>query len=123
MVNEALDKPSGILLGKRAARPEAISFETLVPAFNFPVALRVIRGGFDVGQPGQADKLLKVFSNKLRTISVMIRGEVSGYFSRARCKIISTSSSVIAVRNSQCSRKLRTTIQNRAKIEEGAGDV
>src|SRR5262249_31668431 len=35
----------------------------------------------------------------------MIRGEVPGYFSRARCKTISTSSSVIAVRNSQCNRK------------------
>ena len=42
MVNEALDKSSGILLGKRAARPEAISFEALVPAFNFPVTLWVI---------------------------------------------------------------------------------
>src|SRR6516225_7300248 len=68
VVNEALDKSSGILLGKRAAKPEAISFEALVPAFDFPVALWVIGGGFDMGQPGQADKLLKVFSNKLRTV-------------------------------------------------------
>jgi hypothetical protein len=39
VVNEALDKSSGILLGKRAARPEAISFEALVPAFDFPVGM------------------------------------------------------------------------------------
>ena len=56
-------------------------------------------------------------------LSVMIRGEVPGYLSRARCKTISTSSSVIAVRNSQCNRKLRTAIQDRAQIEEGAGNV
>ena len=39
MVNEALDESSSILLGKRAARPEAISFEALVPAFDFPVGM------------------------------------------------------------------------------------
>jgi hypothetical protein len=50
MLNEALDEPSGILVGKRAARPEAIGFEALAPAFNFAVALRVIGRGFDMGQ-------------------------------------------------------------------------
>ena len=49
MVNEALDKSSGILLGKRAAWPEAISFEALVPAVDLPVALRVVRRGFEHG--------------------------------------------------------------------------
>ena len=48
MVNKAIDKSSGILLRKRAARPEAISFEALVPAFDFSV---VIGGGLDMGQP------------------------------------------------------------------------
>jgi hypothetical protein len=38
VIDETLDEPSGILLGRRAARTEAISFETLVPAFDFPVA-------------------------------------------------------------------------------------
>jgi hypothetical protein len=32
MVNEALDKASAIPLGKRAAWPETINFEALVPA-------------------------------------------------------------------------------------------
>jgi hypothetical protein len=39
VVNKALDNSSGILLGKRAAKPEAISFEALVPAFDFPVGM------------------------------------------------------------------------------------
>jgi hypothetical protein len=52
MVNEALDKSSGILLGERAARPETIGFEALVPSLDFTVALRVVRRGFDMGQPG-----------------------------------------------------------------------
>ena len=33
MVNEAFNKSCGIRLGKRATRPEAISFKALVPAF------------------------------------------------------------------------------------------
>ena len=35
MLNEPLDESSGILLAKRAAKPEAISFETVVPAEVF----------------------------------------------------------------------------------------
>src|ERR1700694_4198224 len=68
MVNEALDKSSAILLGKRTAWPETIDFEGLVPSLDFPVALRVVRGGFDMGQTGQADKLLEVLGNKLRPV-------------------------------------------------------
>jgi hypothetical protein len=39
MVNEAFNKSCGIRLGKRATRPEAISFKALVPAFDFPVGI------------------------------------------------------------------------------------
>ena len=35
MLNEPLDESSGIQLAKRAAKPEAISFETVVPAEGF----------------------------------------------------------------------------------------
>ena len=35
MVNEALDKSSGILLGERAAWPETIDFEALVAIARF----------------------------------------------------------------------------------------
>jgi hypothetical protein len=46
MLNEALDKPSGIRMGKRTAWPETIGFEALVPSLDFPVALRVVKGRF-----------------------------------------------------------------------------
>jgi hypothetical protein len=49
MGNEALDKSSCILLGKGAAWPERIEFEAAVPSLDFTVALRVIRGGSDMG--------------------------------------------------------------------------
>ena len=52
MVNEAIDKSSAILLGKRTAWPETIDFEALVPSLDFSVALRIVRGGFDMGQTG-----------------------------------------------------------------------
>jgi hypothetical protein len=54
--NEALDKSSCILLGKGAAWPETIEFEAAVPSLDFTVALRVIRGGSDMGQSGQTVK-------------------------------------------------------------------
>jgi hypothetical protein len=56
MGNEALDKSSCILLGKGAAWPERIEFEAAVPSLDFTVALRVIRGGSDMGQSGQTVK-------------------------------------------------------------------
>jgi hypothetical protein len=105
MVNKALDESSAVLLGKGTAWPEAVSLEALMPSFDFTVALRVVRRGFDMGQPGQSDKFLKVLGDKLRTVVGDDPREVPGYFSRARCKTISTSSSVIALRNSQCNRK------------------
>ncbi len=41
MVNEALDKSSAILLGKRAAWPETIDFEAQVPAFHWVSPLSI----------------------------------------------------------------------------------
>ena len=105
VVNEAFDKASGILLGKRAARPDAISFETLVPSLDFTVTLRVIGRGLDMGQASQTDKLLKVLGDKLRVVVGDDSWGSTRIFFPARCKTISTSSSVIAVRNSQCNRK------------------
>ena len=35
--NEALDKSSGILMGERAAWPETIDLEALVPSLDFPL--------------------------------------------------------------------------------------
>ena len=68
MVNEALDQSSGNLLAEGAAWPETIDFEALMPSLDFTVALRVVRGGCDMGQPAQADKFLQVFGDKLRPI-------------------------------------------------------
>ena len=39
-----------------------------MPSLDFTVALRIVRRGFDVGQPGQADKFLKVLGDKLRPV-------------------------------------------------------
>ena len=39
VVNEALDKSSAILLGKRTAWPETIDFEALVPSLDFTVGM------------------------------------------------------------------------------------
>jgi len=52
VVNEAFDKASGIVLGKRTTRSDAISFEALVPSLDFldfTVTLRVIGRGLDMG--------------------------------------------------------------------------
>jgi hypothetical protein len=61
-----------------------------------------------MGQPGQADKFLKVLGDKLRTVigDNSRRGiRMSFPGSLQDDQTISTSSSVIAVRNSQCNRK------------------
>src|ERR1700687_1204326 len=79
--NEALDKSSGILMGERAAWPETIDFEALVPSLDFSVALWVVWRGSDMGQPGHADKLLEVLGDKLRPAVSNDRGEVPGYLS------------------------------------------
>jgi hypothetical protein len=76
IVNEALDKSSGILMGERAAWPETIDFEALVPSLDFSVALWVVWRGSDMGQPGHADKLLEILGDKLRPVVSNDRGEV-----------------------------------------------
>ena len=123
VVNEALDKSSGILLGKRAAKPEAISFEALVPAFDFPVALWVIGGGFDMGQPGQADKLLKVLGYKLWTV---VGDDPRGSI-RISCSSSLQDDLDVELRHRGAQfpmqQETRTAIQDRAEIEKGPGNV
>src|SRR6516162_1332761 len=83
MVNEALDKPSAVLLGKRAARPETIYLEALVPPLDFTVALRVIGGSLDMGQPSQADEFLTVLSLPLvkqRWVDVVLVAQIENAF-------------------------------------------
>ena len=80
IVNKAFDNSNAVRLGKRTAWPKAIGFEALVPSLDFSVTLRVKGRGLDMGQAGQADKLLKILSDKLWTVVVMIRGESSRIF-------------------------------------------
>jgi hypothetical protein len=49
-----------------------------------------------------ANELLEVAGNELRTLSEMMRGFASGYFSLARCRITSISVSRMDSRRSQC---------------------
>jgi len=117
VVNEALDKASAILLGKRAAWPETVDFEALVPSLDFTVALRVVRRGFDMGQPGQADKLLKVLGYKLWTVvGDDPRGSIRISFSSSLQDDLDVE---LRHRGAQfpMQQETRTAIQDRAEIE------
>src|SRR5262245_29739297 len=123
VVNEAFDKASGILLGKRAARPDAISFEALVPSLDFTVTLRVIGRGLDMGQASQTDKLLKVLGDKLRTVV----GDDS--WGSTRIFFPGSLQDDLDVELRHCGaqfrmqQETRTAIQNRAEIEQGPDNV
>jgi hypothetical protein len=48
--------------------PDTFALESLVPAFDFAIGLRVVRRGSDVGHAGDADELFEVFGDELGTV-------------------------------------------------------
>src|SRR6516225_4916951 len=123
VVNEAFDKPSGILLAKRATRSDAISFEALGPSLDFTITLRVIGRGLDIGKAGQTDKLLKVLGDKLGTV---VGDDPWGSSRRFFPGSLQDDLDVeLRHRGAQfpMQQETRTAIQDRAEIKEGAGNV
>jgi hypothetical protein len=59
-------------------RPNALSFERFVPAFDLSVRLGIVRRGSDVRHARDPDELLEVLGDELEPLSEMIRGRASG---------------------------------------------
>jgi hypothetical protein len=59
------DDSSSVVEGEWNLDADAIAFECLVPAFDFAVALGIIRRGFDVRHTGGADELFEVLGDEL----------------------------------------------------------
>jgi len=53
---------------ERRLRPDAFTFDALMPPLNFAVRLRVVWRRFDVGHAAQSDELLEVFRDELRAV-------------------------------------------------------
>src|SRR6516165_4951837 len=68
MLHVALDQTPCVFQRQRRSRPNALAFQRLVPALNLAVRLWIVRGGSDVRHTRDANELLEVASNKLRTI-------------------------------------------------------
>ena len=62
------DSASGFINGTRAGRPNALAFETAVPAFELAVGLGVVGTGPNMGHAHDADELLEVPGNELGTV-------------------------------------------------------
>ena len=59
---------AGVIERQRGEHADAIALKRLVPAFDFAVALGIIGGGFDVGHAADADELLEVLGDELRSV-------------------------------------------------------
>ncbi len=68
MVHEIGHAVSGVLKRQRSPHPDAGTLDRSVIAFQFSVALRVVRRGLDMRHPADTDELLEIFRYKLRTI-------------------------------------------------------
>ena len=62
------DSASGLINGTRAGRPNALAFQTAVPAFELAVGLGIVGTGPNMGHAHDADELLEVPGNELGTI-------------------------------------------------------
>jgi len=105
VLHVALDQTPCIFQRQLHSRPNALAFQRLVPALNLAVRLWMVREGSDVRHARDANELLEVAGNKLRTIvgdDSRLRFPV---LSLARCRISSTSDSRMDSRRSQCTRK------------------
>jgi len=63
-----------IVEGDRHHDAEALTFERLVPAFDFAIGLRVVRRRFDMVHSGNPNELRELFGNELSPLSLMILG-------------------------------------------------
>src|ERR1700736_3533500 len=54
-----------ILQRQGYSRPDALDLYGLVPAFDFPIRLRIVRRRFHMRYPTDADEFFEVFGNEL----------------------------------------------------------
>ena len=68
IVHESLDELARFVNRQRHVRPNAIGLERLVPPFDFPVALWIVRRSLHVRHTALADELLKILGDKLGAV-------------------------------------------------------
>ena len=68
VVHVALNQTPRIFQRQRRSRPDALRFERFVPAFDFPVRLRIIGRGSHVRHARDANELLEVLGDELRPV-------------------------------------------------------
>src|SRR5206468_1866339 len=66
--DEIGDDAAGIVERQRHVNADAIAFDSLVPAFDLAVGLRIVGRGLDVGHAGDADEHLEVLGDELRSV-------------------------------------------------------
>ena len=76
--------PFGILQAERSFGADGLLFQGSMEAFEFAVALRVMRRGEDVRGLPEADELLKIARDELAAVIMMIWGLALGKLSRPR---------------------------------------
>jgi hypothetical protein len=59
VLDGACDEAACLIEVERGSRADTVVFERFVPAFDFPIGLRVVGGGFHMGETGHADELLE----------------------------------------------------------------
>ena len=68
VLDVALHQTPRIVQRQWRSRPDALSFERFVPAFDFSVRLRIVGRSSDVGDARDPNELLEVFGNELRPV-------------------------------------------------------
>lgn len=68
MVNEVSNEAACVVEAKRDAGTNAVGLERAMPAFDFAVALGIVRGSADVAETGDANELFEVAGDELRAV-------------------------------------------------------
>ena len=68
LMNVVADKPPGVVQRQGRLGTKTLAFETLMPSFDFSIALRVVRTRPHVRHPAETNKGLKIPGDKGRTV-------------------------------------------------------
>jgi hypothetical protein len=93
-----------------------------VPVFDFPVALRVVGRGRDVGQTGDADELFEVAGNELRAV-IGDDSRFGGDIFQAALEDDLHVGLGHGLAQLPVNDGARAAVEQRAEVEEGPGDV
>src|SRR5262249_48187590 len=123
MLDKLAHDPSSVFQGQRRSRTNTLFLEDAMPAFDFAVALRVVRRGPRMRHTANADELLGVPGDELRAVVGDDPRRHAGELLACPLDDLFDIGLGHGLTQLPMDQESATTIQEAAQIVEGAGDI